>query len=234
MINKFFTLLNREILNDSGRLVETGVYKQIDKVKELHRILVPISDDKYSSLCTEQLLQIILKSKYADRLTELDPLNTYDKDILNLEEDTYTVIHTTALGYVVLNENHNDPSWSERSFTVIIDPVLLKATVASKGLSTKTYSFTMTNNLSAKILLTDEIYLRLQGTLPASDFTISVRYSQKFERDLITLLNRLGSLEIPWFNAAYTEAYFQEDVSFDKLAAIVMNLYEILTNGTNR
>jgi len=232
MVNKFFTLLNKGILNEYGRLVENGLYISDDKIAELHNTLVPTSDDKYSTLCTEQLLQIVLKSTYYNRLIELDPLNTYTRDVMNLEEDTYTVVNSNDLTYLVMNESSADPKWCEKNFSVVIDPNALTATVSSEGLS-KIYTFAMNNNLSDKILLADEVYLRLQGVLPATAFTISVRYSQKFERDLITLLTALENLEIPWFNASYTDAFFQEDVSYNKLATVIMNLYEILTNGSN-
>jgi len=232
MINNFFTLLNRGVLNEYGRQIERNTYKAVTLAQELHNTIAPVSDDKYSSLCTEQLLQHVLESPYLSRLDQLDPLNTYDRPVMVLSDDTYTLINTSDMVATVLNESISEPRWCAKAFTVSIDVTQQLAKVSSSGTPTTTYNFEMTNNLSDKILLADNIYLRLQGTLPITDFIVSVNYSQKFVRDVIKLVATVSKLKIPWYNADYNVAYQQSLSDLDKVSILTMNLYEILYHGS--
>lgn len=231
MLNNFFTLMNRGVENDY-RTIEDYLPKENGDLEELHSILVPPADATYTSLCTEQLLHYIRESTYADRLEELDPLNTYDTPVMVLRDNSYTVLNNTDMNALVLNENTGESRWCEKSFSITIDPLVMQATVNAIGISSAIYSFAMTDNLSNKILLADKIYLRLQGTLPTSSFVLSVQYSQKFIRDVNTMLSSLENISIPWYSADYTTAYLNNKSTLEKVAILTMNLYEKIRDGS--
>jgi hypothetical protein len=235
MINNFYTLLSRDKQDDQGRITDLGgVFKQPQNTQELHTVLVPNTDTLFSALCTEQLLQVVLESDYRDSLLELDPNNTYAYPILSLSDDYYSVIgNTYNTEIVVLNENLSDSAWGKKSFSVVIDPTAMEVQVASLGLPTKTYELSMTNNLSNKIRLANDVYMRIKGTLPTIDYTISIQYTQKFNRDINNILTELETINIPWKLAEYTEVYMTAKDPFKKLSAVTMNLYEILKDGQN-
>ena len=232
MINKFWTLLNRGETCADGRAVTPNTYTYDDKYKELHQFMVPVGEIKYSSYCTEQLLQTITESIYKNELLADDILNTYAVDILSMGDDSYEVIHSTDMQMYVLNESDDDPVWLDKSFSVDIDPTALTATVASSGQGTVVYTFVMTDNLSDKILLSNKLYLPMQGTLPASSFVIGIDYHQKFIRSVTGILSSLENIEIPWGNETYKANYFDDSFPINKLATVSMNLYGLL-NGTS-
>lgn len=229
MINTFSTVMSRATTTPKSRFIDSNLYKKIETVKVLHDTLVPPSDDQFTANCAEQLLQVVRHSNiHKERLKELDPVNTYSKDILQLTDDTYSVLNPTSMECLVLSENLKDPTWCEKSFSVRVDPATMTVEVSSSSIPMRVHDLILSGGLSNKIPLLDDIYLRLKGDLPVDTFFLQVKYTQKFKRDLLTVLDSLSRVKIPWHTQEYNNMYQRGETTYDKLAAVIMNLYEIL------
>lgn len=227
MINIFWSILNRGLTCSTGRQVSKEAYKQVDKYTTLHNLLVPPADIAYSSCSSEQILQTVLNSSYRSRLLALDTLNTYDFPLPFPMYTSTMAISTTPVTVTVLKDGITFP-WVSREFNAQVYPSSNLVTVTGLGAS-KTYSYSMADNLSSKIPLDIGLYIRMSGTLPGSDFTINVKCEVPFNRNLNTLLPEASS--VPWYNAEYRKLYIDEVNPAEKTAILAFNLYEGVTHG---
>jgi len=228
-MNNFWTYLSRGTSSTAGRAIESSLYKEDSNLAELHAVLVPDRDTLYKVYCTEQLLQTVLTSSFKDELLSDDPTNTYEYPILTeVIEDTYTAVSSySGVEVLITNEKSGSASWMQRNFTVAVEPASSYVSVTYEGI-TNIYELTMTDNLSNKLLLSDGIYLRIRGTLPASSFIIGVSYTNAFRRTLNNILNKVDTISIPWYNETYRDAYRTTDFPVKKVATLAMNLYRFL------
>lgn len=222
ILNHLWTLLSRGETRAgwrrSGRSFDSSAFSD-----SRHSVLVPNVEAQYSMACAEQVLQTVLKSKFAADVLEFDFLNTYSEPV-SFPNQSVVVTTVTGSGVeaFVVDEGVSGP-WLAGMFNVDVDPVALTATVIS-ALGGGLYAFGMYDNLSDKIPLADSSHLRLSGTLPGSMFSVSAEQLRPFRRNILGVLEALESGGGKWNRPDLRSLFVNSRDPVDRVSAAALDV----------
>jgi hypothetical protein len=229
-MNKFWTYLNRGATNEFGRGITEDIYHANADMKDLHNLLVPVSELSYSCLCTEQILQAVLNSSFKGQLESSDTLNTYSRSIPASPPTTYSITQSYPGIDIYLLDEYAD-KWAKATFAISLNSTLSKASISSTLGPATVIDFSITDSMSSKIPLSKGFYLRFRGTLPAEPVNISTTATMEFRRNLTSVLADLDKTPIVWVDKACRDIFKGSKIPLERVAAAAMNLYTGLNHG---
>ena len=195
-------------------------------------VLVPFQDNLLRAYYSEELIKLILKSPFRDRLLEFDPLNTYEKTdlvfpepgeaITFLEEPTPMTIHTAADEEVLLQDGRGSVA-----LDCSADPV---TEVLTHNFGTE--DFTVTNGLSSHIVLLPGLTIRLQSDFATADpYVFKYTYSIRPRVDWIDMLRKAGDVDRIWADPELKNIWDKDPLWTNRLAAFAVSTVELFYRG---
>jgi hypothetical protein len=198
--------------------VDSSIYEATAEYTPVIDLLVPFGDNLFRSFRIEQLTQLLLRSDLRDRALESDPINTYEKAVIDFPGPAQFA--TDAPMDIVFINNPAIIRQAEEGTTTVnceVDPV-------AKTLTTEfgVQSFTHADNLTSSIPIIPGRDIRLQGPLPALTFTFILSYVNPVGTDWPRLVQRVDSGNYQ-FQDAELRRIFQEDINWvNRVSAIVL------------
>jgi len=183
--------------------------------------IIPYGDNLLRSFHIEEYTKVILMSVLRERALQFDPLNTYEKSILQFPDPG--VSNTDAPMDIKHEVDRNafrdlGNGILETMCTVIPGPKLFTTEFG-------TQNFTMTNGLSSRIEVYPGFNLRLSGTLPGATFSFGVTYIAT-PRVVYTRIINLPDDNIQWVDGELRDIWNTDVDWVNRIAALALNAAE--------
>jgi len=230
LLNKYWTVLSKAdiYLWQTAPYVRKTTPQLFREGPDEYKIdaLIPFGDNLLRSFQIEELIQLVLMSPFAQRLLDLDPLNSYSK--ARLEYPVPGVHHSAGLPTGVrLLSSTTDNAFIEYgngdiSFECTVTPGAGTITVDNGP----AISFTSGNNLTSAIVIKPGFVIQLQGNIGASPFTFTVNFVSKLSIDWAGILRRVQLTKWEWRDSDLKNTAEEDPVWTRVLAAYVVDAVE--------
>jgi hypothetical protein len=186
--------------------------------------LVPFGDNLLRAHQIEQLVQQVRRSSLADRLLELDPLNTYDLD--NLQYPSPGQTHSELPDGVTVRTVYDESAFVDLGqgsphFSCSVNPVA--GTITVNG---TTSDFTATNNLSSPVELGPGFTMYMKGDLGVTNFEFLIILNANPKTDWKGTLDRVTATSWRWEDPELKDIAEQDPLWTNRLAAYVVSAVE--------
>ena len=221
-INRIFTVLTR----GKGTLRRVFSTKNNYPKDRLHEALVPAGiEGKYTDYAAEQLIQNLIRSRFASEVEALDPLSMYVRQLEFPTDFSYIMRGIPEDKVEIIYKKQNQPpTVISRSAVLQIKADELSARFLAGDRSGEDISYTVSGNLSSDIELNNGLSLRLKYPLSGM-YNITLDYVFPYRRSLVDINNGLPPLHGPY--ADYSSLSMP-----DKLAGLTFELCkELLEEG---
>lgn len=237
MINRAWSILSKgSEYSDptASRKVSKNAYRGVPvNAIPMLDVLCPFSDDILRAHRVEGLVDLMLRSPFADKVREMDPINTYDKATISMPASAVHVEITaqpTDLRLFLFSDD--DAFLAEGSAYASIDCVVNGpdgTVTTNRGVS----SFTTTDGLSSYVEIYPGIRVRMQSDFSSGtpyEFTVTKTVSPT--TDWADLLEKVSAVNAVWSDPDLEDTWRNDPVWSNRLAAFTVSAVELCINAS--
>jgi len=237
MINQIWSVLSKgkpyAEATYSRKVDRTAFTDESSEAVQMLDLLCPFSDDLLRAYRVSELLDLVLRSPFADRVLQLDPINTYDKTSLIFPDPGVSVEITaqpTALRLFVFSDDTQFLA-EGRSSVVVSCTVDTTTNTVSSEWNTSTYS--VTGSLSSYVTIYPGIRVRMQSDFAsASPYTFTAAKTVVPTTDYSELLSAAEASRPVWSDPTLEETWRFDPLWSNRLAAFVVSAVELCHNAS--
>jgi len=215
-INKAFTILTRK----QGTLRHVSdCFQEEHLLKSIHNALVPANGTSpFIDYAAEQLIQCVRHSSVKTQLDLFDEQSKYQYPLAFPSLFEYSMIGDISTSITVSYMSEGDYNKDlEQSCNMEIDADAKIITFTGGNKAGTSEAFTVTDNLSSVINISDKVAIRIRYPMTGSH-SVELNYILPFTRTLLDIKNELPALALARYD------YIKEEQLPDYISGIVMDV----------